>query len=77
VSEEGGESARKWRVQTFHLELEVLDAASWADRHASAVLKNANIGRYIDGASLISQLSYAFLPLATSAVHVAGLGNKL
>jgi len=38
VSEEGG-----GRVQTLALELDVLNAASCSDRHANAVLKNANI----------------------------------
>lgn len=38
MSEEGG-----GRVQTLALELDVLNAASCSDRHANAVLKNANI----------------------------------
>jgi hypothetical protein len=52
VSEEGG-----GRVQTLALDLDVLDAASCADRHANAVLKNASIEISDDESSLISLLS--------------------
>jgi len=60
VSEEGG-----GRVQTLALELDVLSAASCADRHANAVLKNASIESSDGDTSLIRSIYSGVLRFAS------------
>ena len=63
MSEEGG-----GRVQTLALELDVLNAASCTDRHANAVLKNANIEISDGDTSLIRSIHSGLLRFASRGV---------